>query len=384
MHICMVSSASFPPQEGVGFYVWNLSRYLTRLGHKVSLITRGHMGQTSREVVDNIIIWRPTFWPIYPFHVHLHSLFVNDLVKKLAPDIDLLHLHTPLVKWFNTTLPVLVTVHSPMKGGTGAVSANNLLGWLIKLQSPVSYSLEQQLFQCAQKLIAVASSGANELQLYGINPQQVGVLGNGVDTDVFYPSTSEPDRLNPYFLTVGRLGPPKGLEDLVQCAEHVVRQFPNFRFLIAGAGPWEGRLRADIARRKLAGHVVLLGHISDRAKLAALYRGATAYVHPAHYEGLPTVLLEAMACGRPVVTTAVSGALDVVQHGRNGLLAPPRAPEQMAAAIIQLLQEPGLGKQLGLAACKTIEERYSWDVVGHSYLAQYETLLQGVRRETRA
>jgi glycosyltransferase involved in cell wall biosynthesis len=94
---------------------------------------------------------------------------------------------------------------------------------------------------------------------------------------------------------------------------------------------------------------------------------------------LPTVLLEAMACGRPVVTTSVSGALDVVQHGQNGLLVPPRAPEQMAAAIVRLLREPGLSEQLGRAARQTVEERYSWDVVGGSYLAQYETLLPGVK-----
>lgn len=379
MHICMVSSTPLPPREGLGFYVWNLSSHLTRLGHKVSLITRGGAGQTTHEVVDGITIWRPTFWPVYPFHVHLHSLFVNDLVQKLIADLDLLHLHTPLVKWLDTRLPVLVTVHTPMKTATSAAPLNNLLGWLIRLQAPVSYSLEQQLFHRADKLIAVAHSVAQELQLYDIDPQRVGVLGNGVDIGVFSPGKREPDRSDPYFLTVGRLAPPKGLEDLVQCAEAVVRQFPHHRFLIAGAGPLEEQLRADIARREMEGKVVLVGHITDRGQLVDLYRGATAYIHPAHYEGLPTVLLEAMACGRPVVTTAVSGALDVVQHGRNGLLIPPRAPEQMAAAIIRLLREPGLGEQLGRTACQTVEERYSWDVVGGSYLAQYETLLSGVK-----
>jgi glycosyltransferase involved in cell wall biosynthesis len=124
--------------------------------------------------------------------------------------------------------------------------------------------------------------------------------------------------------------------------------------------------------------VTLLGHIADRAEMRRLYQGAAAYVHAAHYEGLPTVLLEAMACGRPVVTTAVSGALDVVQDGRNGLLVPPHNPQRMADSIVRLLRDPGLGERLGQAAHATIQERYSWQVVSRSYLAQYEALLAGV------
>jgi glycosyltransferase involved in cell wall biosynthesis len=124
--------------------------------------------------------------------------------------------------------------------------------------------------------------------------------------------------------------------------------------------------------------VTLLGHIADRAEMVRIYQGAAAYVHAAHYEGLPTVLLEAMACGRPVVATAVSGALDVLQDGYNGLLVSPRNPQQMADSIVRLLQDPALTERLGKAALATIQERYSWHVVSRSYLAQYEALLAGV------
>jgi glycosyltransferase involved in cell wall biosynthesis len=374
----MITSAPFPPREGIGFYVWNLSKYLTEQGHRVQIITRGRAGRTSREVVDGITIWRPAFLPTYPFHVHLHSLFVDNVVRELESQVDLFHLHTPLVKWPETRTPALVTIHTPMKTDTGAIPATDLLSWLIKLQAPVSYLLEQRLFQRADKLVAVAQSVAEELRLYDVNPQQVSVLGNGVDTTIFGPCERQDTSAEPYVLTAGRLAPRKGLEDLIRCAELVAGQLPNLRFLIAGSGPLEEVLRAEIARRKLETRVTLLGHIADRADMLRLYQGAAAYVHAAHYEGLPTVLLEAMACGRPVVATAVSGALDVVEDLRNGLLVPPRSPQQMAATIVRLVQDPGLGKRLGQAAYATIQERYSWHVVSRSYLAQYEALLAGV------
>jgi glycosyltransferase involved in cell wall biosynthesis len=378
MHICMITSAPFPPREGIGFYVWNLSRYLTDQGHQVQINTRGRAGRTSREVIDGITIWRPAFLPTYPFHVHLHSMFVDNVVRELESEVDLFHLHTPLVKWPETRSPAIVTVHTPMKTDTGAIPVTNLLSWLIKLQAPVSYLLEERLFQRADKLVAVAQSVAQELRLYGVNPQQISVLGNGVDTNIFAPSERRDASAEPYVLTAGRLAPRKGLEDLIRCAELVIGQFPNMRFFIAGAGPLEAALRAEIVRRQLETRVTLLGHIADRSHMLRLYQGAAAYVHAAHYEGLPTVLLEAMACGRPVVTTAVSGALDVVQDERNGLLVPPHNPQRMAESIVRLLQNPGLGERLGSAAHKTIQERYSWHVVSRSYLAQYEALLAGV------
>jgi glycosyltransferase involved in cell wall biosynthesis len=374
----MITSAPLPPREGIGFYVWNLSKYLTAQGHHVQIITRGGAGRTSRELVGGITIWRLAFLPTYPFHVHLHSMFVDKVVRELESEVDLFHLHTPLVKWPETRTPAIVTVHTPMKTDAGAIPATNLLGWLIKLQAPVSYQLEQGLFQRADKLVAVAQSVAQELHLYGVNPQLVSVLGNGVDTNTFSPSERQDSAAGPYVLTAGRLAPRKGLEDLVRCAELVLGQLPNLRFLIAGAGPLEEALRAEIARRKLETHVTLLGHIADRSEMLRLYQGAAAYVHAAHYEGLPTVVLEAMACGRPVVATAVSGALDVVQDEHNGLLVPPRDPQRMAESIVRLLHNPDLGKRLGIAAQKTIQERYSWHVVSRSYLAQYEALLAGV------
>ncbi|MGE5223693.1 MAG: glycosyltransferase family 4 protein [Omnitrophica WOR_2 bacterium] len=376
MRICMLTSAPLPPCEGIGHYVWNLSRYLIENRHQVQIITRGRAGRTSREVVEGITIWRPPFAPVYPFHVHLHGVFADKLIRRLEADLDLLHMHSPLVPNLDTGLPKLVTIHTPMKADAKAISVSNPLGLLVKLQAPVSYRLEKEMLNRANRLVAVACSVAEELQEYGVNPADVAVLGNAVDTRFFYPGKNGNTPESPYFLTAGRLGPRKGLEDLISCAEIVIERHPEVRFLIAGAGPLEKELRSQIVRKELAEQVILLGHISNRQQLLNLYRGATAYVHAAHYEGLPTVLLEAMACGRPVIATAISGALDVVREGQNGLLVPPRSPQKMAHAILRLLDNPQLGESIGRAAVQTVRSHYSWELVGRRYISEYEKLLQ--------
>jgi glycosyltransferase involved in cell wall biosynthesis len=330
--------------------------------------------------MEGITVWRPPFLPLYPLHVHFHSLFVNRLLLRLEPELDLLHLHSPLIKHPGTRLPTLLTVHSLMKFASAAILDRNLLSLLIRLQTPISVRLEKELLTRSHTLTTVASSTTFELEEYGLDLRPVKACGNGVDIDAFVPASCVEPTANPTILTASRLGPGKGLGDLVSCSAVVALTCPDVRFLIAGAGPLANELQTQIRVRGLEKNVVLLGYISNRKRMIEQFQQAAIYLHPSHYEGLPTVLLEAMACGRPVVATAVSGALDVIRDGENGLLVPPRAPEQMAEAILRLLKEPDLARRLGAAARRTVVERYSWDVIGKAYLEQYRRILTGGAR----
>ncbi len=380
MRIALVLSTPLPACEGIGFYVWNLGLFLRQHGHEVHILTRGESQKPSYEQVDSIHIWRPTFWRVYPLHVDVHGYFVDQTLETIAKTygLDLIHVHTPLVKIPNSPYPVIVTVHTPMKTDTASIPLRSVLGVLIRLQTPFSIRLEKRLLRQATHITTVAMSVAQELSGYGVSPQQVAVLGNGVDTATFYPAADPTMRFQQrYFLTVGRLAPRKGLEDLIVSAAALVKQYPDYRFLIVGQGPLAATLQKQIAHYELEDHVQLLGHIDDRTALANLYRGAWGYIHPAHYEGLPTALLEAMACGCPVVATAVSGALDVITPN-NGILVQPHAPTQLTAAIQGLIDQPDMADGLGQQAGRTIKQHYSWTHIGQRYLVAYQQAIQGV------
>jgi glycosyltransferase involved in cell wall biosynthesis len=380
MHVCLVTSVPLPPEEGVGYYVWNLAHQLRCKGHEVQIITRGRTGRTTCECLNGITIWRPIYLPLYPLHVHFHSLFVNRLVARLEPEVDIFHLHSPLPPPLHTARPLLLTVHTPMRADGRSLALRDLHSLLIKLQTPVSCRLEQRLLHTATNIAAVSHSVAGELGEYGIPPSRVQVLGNGVDHVRFSPVDLGPAD-PPYILSVGRLEHRKGFEDLIDCARLVCMRNNRVQFRIAGTGPLEGKLREEIQAAGLQGRVLLLGHVADRPRMIRLYQRATIFVHAAHREGLPTVVLEAMACARPVVATAVSGALDVIVAEENGLLVPPHEPSQMARAIDRLLDAPYLRAGLGRAARSTIESRFSWDVVSQKYIGVYRRLLDGANKK---
>ena len=372
----MLISTPLPPREGVGFYAWNLARQLAHEGHSAHIITRGSTRPTWKETVDGLDIWRATFLPIYPFHVHLHGWYVDRLLARLKTELDVLHLHSPLVKAPKVDIPTLVTVHSPMKADAKATNNHNWLAALIKLQTPLSIQLETSLFRRADRLTSVAGSVAQDLRAYGIDPANVRVLGNLVDTSIFYPIANlSPGIDRPFFLTAGRLVPGKGLEDLVDCAVLVTKQYPEAQFMIAGAGTLRPTLARLIQPRGLVSTVKLIGHIADRSRMAELYRRTAAYIHPSHHEGLPTVLLEAMACGTPVIATAVGGVPDVIEPGVNGLLVSTHAPGELAQAAQRLLEDPELGERLGAAASATARQCYGQEIITRNYLAEYQSIL---------
>jgi len=377
VRIAMILSTPLPPREGIGFYAWNLACYLTRQGHRVHLITRGGYRPTLREDVEGITIWRPTFIPVYPFHVHLHGLFVSRLLRELESAIDVFHLHMPLVPLISTDRPILITFHSSLNLDAQLTPVESLYTLLMKLQSPISYRLELNNIKYATRVTAVSPWVAEAIQNYPQNPGNIEIMGNGVDTNDFKPADQN-ERREKVVLTVGRLGPGKGLHDLIEAAGVVIQEIPEARFLIVGEGNLRASLEKLIHQRRLENCIQMTGHISNRARLIDLFRKASLFVLPSHHEGLPTVLLEAMACGCPVLATRIGGIPYVIQDGENGRLISPGNVRELSQGIIHLLENCQLSISLGRQAHKTVEERFSWETIGAQFVQLYRSLAQGV------
>lgn len=374
MHVCLITSAPIPPREGVGYHVWNLAHQLTAHGHRVSIVTRGGARRSETRQIGAATVWWAPFAPVYPLHVYLHGLFVNRLLRQIGGDFDVINEHTPLPPAIASPLPLVTTVHTPMLADTAAT-----VGWsphtmAVRLQTPISRQIELDLLRRSQKITAVAGWVAQALRAYGVEPDSVGITGNGVEACFLHEPTTP--RTAPIILCVGRVAPGKGLEDLVRASKIVASREPNpdLRFVIAGDGSMLPRLRRLVAEAGLESRFDFRGHISveRRDELVSLYRQAMIFVLPSHHEGLPTVLLEAMAAGVPVVSTSVGGAQEVATHGRDALLVPPHNSPALAEAILSLLGSPELRRSLGAQAYKTVRAGFTWDVVAQRYLTCYE------------
>lgn len=382
LHICVLMSTRLPPEEGIGNHVYNTSRKLIQRGHRVTVITRGDWRGTTHEEMDGIDIFRPRFFPAYPFHVHLHGIFVGRLFRDMEWQFDLLNAHSPLVPVLRTSVPVVTTVHTPMRVDARHVELVNPLAFAMKLHVPVSYWLERSLFARSHLVTTISRSAAEELTEYGLEASEIESVGTGVDVSLFVPPPHGHARpQGKYVLCVARLAYRKGLFDLVRCASIVCGRYSDVRFVVVGTGPLESRLRKAIAAQGMEDKIKLLGHVNHRRRdLIRLYQGAAVYLQPSHYEGMPVTLIEAMACGRPAVATAVSGNIEVISSERDGLLVPSKNPDAMAEAVVRLLADQGLAVELGKAARRTIEEGFAWDAVVDRILRCYDKVLGGRSR----
>jgi len=220
----------------------------------------------------------------------------------------------------------------------------------------------------------VCSSIGDELQRRGIDSEQIYDVRNAVDTERFVPepdvelpeTTAERlrDTEKPLLGFVGGITDYKGVFDL---AEAVVRSSETPNVVVAGDGPARDRFE-----RALNSHGIFLGSVSYE-QMPAIYAAIDALMLPSHTEGLPRVVLEAAAAGKPTVATNVGGIPDVIIDGETGLLCPPKRPTRFAAAIDELFTERD-PIEMGRRARERIVNEYTWE----AQYDRYESFLTDV------
>ena len=207
--------------------------------------------------------------------------------------------------------------------------------------------------------VAVSDSVAKfHAELCGISESKISAIPNGVDL----PSA---DRLKPdqtvekhRLLFVGRLTPQKNPMCLLDAFCRLPNELQtNTELLFVGDGPLRAEMQRFIRNRQLENGIQLLGQRDD---VSSLMQQAALLVLPSRWEGLPNVVLEAMANGLPVVATAVDGTRDVVTDGRNGWLVSANEPDLLAEAIRKALENPDERSKIAEAARTFVEQNYSW------------------------
>jgi L-malate glycosyltransferase len=180
---------------------------------------------------------------------------------------------------------------------------------------------------------------------------------------------------------VAALVPHKGQRYLIDAAALVVRQVPDARFVIAGDGELRLQLEKQVKDHRLEKHVFLAGFRPD---VLSLHKAFDIFVMSSVTEGLGTSLLDAMACGKPIVATTAGGIPEVVEHGVSGFLVPPRDPERLAQALVTLLKDAEKRQALGSAALARVRERFSAERMVQETLRVYQRVGQRPHAEVSA
>jgi glycogen synthase len=278
--------------------------------------------------------------------------------------------------WIRTLhrVPLIVTLHS----------MEPLRPWKVdQLGSGYLLSswIEKTAVETADRVIAVSARMREDiLGHFQVDPAKVVVIHNGIDPERFQ-RTERRDVLarrgvrEPYVLFVGRITDQKGIFHLLDA---VPKLPPGVQVVLCASAPdtpeIEARLRRAVAELP---NVLWIAEMVPLDEVIQLYSHAAVFVCPSVYEPFGIINLEAMACRTPVVASAVGGILEVVEDGRTGLLVPPARPDDLAAAIRRVLDDPGLARAFGEAGRRRVEERFSWTSVAERTEQVYADAIAG-------
>lgn len=377
MNLLLINYEYPPVGAGAATATQQIARALRRLGHRPVVLTArfGDLAGTSDEEgirVVRIASRRKRRESSSPREMASFILAAGPMVRALVRQerIDgIIAFFSipggPLAWWAArpTRIPYVVSLRGGDVPGTepGLRRIHGILAGIRRL-----------ILRRASKVVA-NSEGLKKLS-EAADPVPVIVIPNGVDTAFFRPPVQRPDSGETPFriLFVGRFQEQKNLGWLLREFAILDRELPDRLTLdLVGSGPLEASLKNLAEKLGIASRLRWHGWTS-RADLRAFYQAASVLVNPSRYEGMPNVVLEAMACGLPVVASAVAGNDAVVRDGETGFLVPLDDPESLRTALRRLQADPVRACTLGRAARVRAETEFSWSRVAQSYLELFE------------
>ncbi len=281
-------------------------------------------------------------------------------LKKLRADI--LHFHLPCPTAVCSYLlarpqgKVVVTYHSDIVRQK----------WALSVYGPVL----RKFLNRADKIIATSPNYIDSSPFLRCFKNKCVVIPHGIDLAKFQSPQSELLSTGPFILFVGKLRYYKGLKYLIQAMTQI-----KSRLLIVGRGKEEEKLKALVSSLNLQNKVIFLGSIPE-SKLPAYYQTCTIFVLPSIFrsEAFGIVQLEAMACGKPLVSTNLATGVPYVnQDGITGIVVPPKNTQALAQAINRLLTDQQLQKKLGANARRRVEKEFSQELMLQRFAKLYQS-----------
>ena len=364
LNVLMVNY-EFPPIGGGGGTTTRfLAKYLVKLGVNVIVVTAKPILQNTYEHPDGFKL-----------------LYVGPLKKKQTTTPDLIHCFFAIPsgcfglyckKKFN--IPYITSV-------LGAdVPGFNIGDKRLNLYHVITKSLSRAVWNNSDYVIA-NSPALQAICKQFSSHQDIKVITNGVDSDVFYPksnnlanSTTNDIQL----LFVSRLTLQKGIWTLIKaCGILNQRGITNYKLTVVGEGHLKDEMFSLIDEYKIRDKVNFLGW-KKLEELPDIYRSADIFILPSAMEGMASVTLQAIASGLPIIVSRVAGNEDVLEEGYNGLSAQYNNPLDFADAIEKLIKQPELRKKMSRNSIEK-SKQFTWESIAKKYLELYEKSVYGPR-----
>jgi L-malate glycosyltransferase len=212
-------------------------------------------------------------------------------------------------------------------------------------------------------------------QVFGDAGMPADVIPNIVDVDTFSPAPTPPSKSGFCLVITRNLESIYGIDTAIRAFALASEKVPAMQLRIAGTGPLLADLKRLVDQLGLGDRITFLGRL-ERGEIAALYHSSHAMLNPSRVDNMPNSVLEALACGLPVITTNVGGIPYIVTHEQTALLVPPDNPEQMADALVRLYTDSALGDRLRDGGCREVRQ-YAWREVSPRWLSLYEACRAG-------
>ena len=397
----------YPPHVygGAGVHVEYLARELARIedrGHRVDVLCFGQQHEDRDNLRVRGIEAAAPFAAQDPRHAKLLDALVRDLSMAGAVEApDVVHCHT----WYSHLAGCLAR---PLTGAKLVLTTHSLephRPWKVEQLGTAYHAtawIERTAYENADGVIAVSKAMKDDVQaLYGVAPERVRVIHNGIDPDEYRPVASA-ERIRglgvnpdvPMVLFVGRITRQKGILHLVRAIPHLR---PGMQVVLCAGAPDTREIAAEMtalvaeAGRAAAADIVWIDRMLPREDVIMLYSHAAVFVCPSVYEPFGIINLEAMACETPVIAAAVGGIPEIVVPGETGLLVPfdaegggsaePVDPEgysrALANAINELMADPARCRTMGRAGRARVLAQFSWESIARKTLGFYRELVEG-------
>ncbi len=373
----------FPPIGGGGGTTTRfLAKYLTRLGVEVNVMT-SNPGR--EDIVDHHEGYRmhyvgPTKNKLSGTHIPELARFALTIIyyskivlKRIKP--DLLHCFFTLPSGSCGLYCKKVYKVPYIISALGAdVPGFNIGDWRLDAYHALTKPLSKSIWKSSSHTIANSNSLKETCKKFSPE-QEIEIISNGVDTELFYPDKNKHSKSNEVqLLFISRLMPQKGIDILIKaCNVLNKRGITNYKLTIVGEGHLKGLMFSLIDEYNLKDKINYLGW-KDLEELPNIYRAADIFILPSVMEGMPSVVLQAMASGLPIVASRVKGFEELLEGNINGLFAEYNNPDEFAEALEKLIKSPELREKMSKKSLEK-SKQFSWESIAKQYLEFYERAL---------